>query len=175
MVERLEEEHIEMPAAALGCSVLTSSYGLHLGAVSADDLSARNWTTATPLPAATPSSPELSSEWNNKQPGTDGPMDLLKNGVGFGRLRRLDVVLTTCGGIRDAWIDRSFQLLTRDPSSRLGGSLDDAQEVQRHPFFAPLDWDRVMRREVKGNERKGHCSVPLRWVVCWIESRDVGE
>ncbi|CAM9429824.1 unnamed protein product [Scytosiphon promiscuus] len=39
-------------------------------------------------------------------------------------------------------------LLTRDPSRRLGSSLDDAQEVQRHPFFAPLDWDLVMRREV---------------------------
>eukprot|EP00903_Cladosiphon_okamuranus_P014231 g13220.t1 len=39
-------------------------------------------------------------------------------------------------------------LLTRDPSKRLGSSLDDAQEVQRHPFFAPLDWDRIMRREV---------------------------
>ncbi|CAM9492144.1 unnamed protein product [Ectocarpus fasciculatus] len=39
-------------------------------------------------------------------------------------------------------------LLTRDPSKRLGSSLDDAQEVERHPFFAPLDWDRVMRREV---------------------------
>lgn len=40
------------------------------------------------------------------------------------------------------------QLLTRDPSKRLGSSLDDAQELQRHPFFNPLDWDRVMRREV---------------------------
>ncbi|CAN0371217.1 unnamed protein product, partial [Ectocarpus sp. 13 AM-2016] len=39
-------------------------------------------------------------------------------------------------------------LLTRDPSKRLGSSLDDAQEVERHPFFAPLDWNRVMRREV---------------------------
>eukprot|EP00904_Undaria_pinnatifida_P005110 jgi/Undpi1/1729/HiC_scaffold_11.g05119.m1 len=39
-------------------------------------------------------------------------------------------------------------LLTRDPSKRLGSSLDDAQEVQRHPFFAPLNWDRIMRREV---------------------------
>ncbi|CAN0526418.1 unnamed protein product, partial [Scytosiphon promiscuus] len=41
------------------------------------------------------------------------------------------------------------QLLTRDPSKRLGSSLDDAQEVQRHPFFAPLNWDRIMRREVR--------------------------
>lgn len=40
------------------------------------------------------------------------------------------------------------QLLTRDPSKRLGSSLDDAQEVQRHPFFGPLDWDMIMRREV---------------------------
>ncbi|CAM9295987.1 unnamed protein product [Sphacelaria rigidula] len=39
-------------------------------------------------------------------------------------------------------------LLTRDPSKRLGSSLDDAQEVQRHPFFKSLEWDSIMRREV---------------------------
>ncbi|CAM9553864.1 unnamed protein product [Ascophyllum nodosum] len=39
-------------------------------------------------------------------------------------------------------------LLTRDPSKRLGSSKQDALEVQKHPFFAPLDWDRIMRREV---------------------------
>lgn len=42
----------------------------------------------------------------------------------------------------------STKLLTRDPSKRLGSSPDDALEVQRHPFFAPLDWERIMRREV---------------------------
>ena len=41
------------------------------------------------------------------------------------------------------------QLLTRDPSKRLGSSKQDALEVQKHPFFAPLDWDRIMRREVR--------------------------
>ncbi|CAN0194747.1 unnamed protein product, partial [Hapterophycus canaliculatus] len=55
-------------------------------------------------------------------------------------------------------------LLTRDPSRRLGSSLDDAQEVQRHPFFAPLDWDRVMRREVR--ERRP------RWKECRSNSRN---
>ncbi|CAN0330996.1 unnamed protein product, partial [Discosporangium mesarthrocarpum] len=41
------------------------------------------------------------------------------------------------------------QLLTRDPNRRLGSSVDDADEVRRHRFFANLDWGMVSRREME--------------------------
>mmetsp|Transcript_19687 Transcript_19687/g.46033 ORF Transcript_19687/g.46033 Transcript_19687/m.46033 type:complete len:544 (+) Transcript_19687:184-1815(+) len=39
-------------------------------------------------------------------------------------------------------------LLQRDPSKRLGDSPADALELRQHPFFASVDWDRVLAREV---------------------------
>lgn len=54
-----------------------------------------------------------------------------------------------------------LQLLTRNPSKRLGSSVDDAQEVQRHPFFAALDWDRIMRREVPSSSEGVGGLVPF--------------
>lgn len=55
---------------------------------------------------------------------------------------------TFCLSLAVVIVDTRRQLLTRDPSKRLGSSLDDAQEVQRHPFFKSLEWDSIMRREV---------------------------
>jgi len=38
--------------------------------------------------------------------------------------------------------------LERDPEKRLGGGESDFDEIKRHPFFAPLDWDALMKKEV---------------------------
>jgi serine/threonine protein kinase len=39
-------------------------------------------------------------------------------------------------------------LLERDPSKRLGSSTEDALEIKRHPWFAKLDWDKLMAKAV---------------------------
>jgi len=42
----------------------------------------------------------------------------------------------------------SLQLLERDPQKRLGGGPRDAQEVKEHEYFAGIDWDALLRKEV---------------------------
>jgi protein-serine/threonine kinase len=44
---------------------------------------------------------------------------------------------------------RSFVkgLLNRNPRHRLG-AIDDAEELKRHPFFADIDWDALMKKNV---------------------------
>ena len=39
------------------------------------------------------------------------------------------------------------QLLNRDPKERLGSG--GANEVKLHPFFADMDWDALLRREIQ--------------------------
>ncbi len=39
------------------------------------------------------------------------------------------------------------QLLTRDPTKRLGTS--DAAEIKKHPFFRSIDWDKLFKKEVE--------------------------
>lgn len=40
-----------------------------------------------------------------------------------------------------------LQLLTVDPKERLGYN-DDANAIKAHPFFAGIDWDRLLAKEV---------------------------
>jgi len=40
-------------------------------------------------------------------------------------------------------------LLERDPKRRLGGGPLDAVEIQRHPFFADIDWEKLKRKQYK--------------------------
>jgi len=40
-------------------------------------------------------------------------------------------------------------LLERDPRRRLGGGPSDAIEVQKHPFFAGMDWERLYKKQYK--------------------------
>ncbi|EQC32389.1 AGC/AKT protein kinase [Saprolegnia diclina VS20] len=40
------------------------------------------------------------------------------------------------------------RLLTRDPSKRLGGGPNGGTEIMAHPFFAPIDWDALLRKEL---------------------------
>ena len=40
-------------------------------------------------------------------------------------------------------------LLHRDPNKRLGSGKEDAEALKRHPFFAEIDWNRALNRELK--------------------------
>ena len=41
------------------------------------------------------------------------------------------------------------KLFIKDPEKRLGGSLRDADEVREHPWFIKIDFDAMMRKELK--------------------------
>ena len=41
------------------------------------------------------------------------------------------------------------KLLERDPSKRLGSSEEDALELKRHAWFAKIDWEKLMKKEVE--------------------------
>lgn len=41
-----------------------------------------------------------------------------------------------------------YQMLQKDRSKRMGAKRDFA-EVKEHPFFLAIDWDKLLRREVK--------------------------
>lgn len=45
--------------------------------------------------------------------------------------------------------DLISKLLDKDPAYRLGAGDDDVEEIKRHPFFAPLDWDDVLNRRIQ--------------------------
>lgn len=36
--------------------------------------------------------------------------------------------------------------LEQDPKKRLGNSEEDAAEIKRHPFFAGLDWQKLVNK-----------------------------
>lgn len=40
-------------------------------------------------------------------------------------------------------------LLTKDPDKRLGGGQGDAEEVKKHVFFEPINWDDLYNRQVE--------------------------
>lgn len=40
-------------------------------------------------------------------------------------------------------------LLQKDPKKRLGGDSADAEVIRRHPFFRPVDWEKLYRKEVE--------------------------
>lgn len=39
-------------------------------------------------------------------------------------------------------------LLERDSTKRLGSSIEDAMELKRHPWFAKIDWKKLMLKEL---------------------------
>ena len=41
------------------------------------------------------------------------------------------------------------QLLNRNPTKRLGAGPEGALEIQRHPFFASINWDDVREKRTK--------------------------
>eukprot|EP01136_Pigoraptor_vietnamica_P031307 Opistho-1_new@91705 len=40
-------------------------------------------------------------------------------------------------------------LLQRDPKKRLGSGRTDAEDVKKHPFFADIDWDELLKKKIK--------------------------
>ncbi|EPB68068.1 protein kinase domain protein [Ancylostoma ceylanicum] len=40
-------------------------------------------------------------------------------------------------------------LLFKDPTQRLGGGPDDALEICQQPFFKPIDWEKLYRKEIE--------------------------
>lgn len=43
--------------------------------------------------------------------------------------------------------DLISKLLAKDPSKRLG-SQRGAEEIKEHPFFADIDWDKMMKKQI---------------------------
>jgi len=39
-------------------------------------------------------------------------------------------------------------LLEREENKRLGGGKDDYKEIQQHPFFSPIDWDKLYAKKI---------------------------
>ena len=35
------------------------------------------------------------------------------------------------------------------PRKRLGGGEGDADELKNHPFFSPVEWEKLMNKEIK--------------------------
>eukprot|EP00043_Microstomoeca_roanoka_P030150 m.24917 g.24917 ORF g.24917 m.24917 type:complete len:465 (-) comp9772_c0_seq1:87-1481(-) len=50
--------------------------------------------------------------------------------------------------IQEPATDLIGKLLHKDPAQRLGGGARDGREIQEHPWFAPLDFDKLYRREI---------------------------
>ena len=40
-------------------------------------------------------------------------------------------------------------LLEKDPTKRLGSGPSDANKLKRHPFFDGIDWNKVLKGELK--------------------------
>ena len=51
-------------------------------------------------------------------------------------------------GLINALTFVSLQLLTRDPTRRLGSGKGDAEEIKRHPFFKDVNFDDVLNKRI---------------------------
>ena len=40
-------------------------------------------------------------------------------------------------------------LLDRDPKKRLGAGPEDSEEIKRHPYFANIDWQKLLNKDLK--------------------------
>lgn len=46
-------------------------------------------------------------------------------------------------------VDLIKKLLIKDPSQRLGSSLNETDEIKKHPFFSGINWDEYLQKRVK--------------------------
>uniref|UniRef100_A0A7S3GEJ1 non-specific serine/threonine protein kinase n=1 Tax=Palpitomonas bilix TaxID=652834 RepID=A0A7S3GEJ1_9EUKA len=51
--------------------------------------------------------------------------------------------------VTDATKDLILKLLERDPKKRMGCGDQDAKTIREHPFFEPIDFDKLMRKEIE--------------------------
>ncbi len=57
------------------------------------------------------------------------------------------------------------QLLTRDPTKRLGSEDKMASDIRRHPFFKHIDWDQLYRKEIEAPFKpKVNSVLDLTWI-----------
>lgn len=65
----------------------------------------------------------------------------------FHNILHRDVVFTSA--FSEEAKDLLTSLLRRDPAKRLGSGPSGAQEIMDHPFFASIDFDKLLKREVE--------------------------
>jgi serine/threonine protein kinase len=41
------------------------------------------------------------------------------------------------------------RLLDKNPQRRLGSGQDDVDEIKRHVFFAPIDWEALLQKQIE--------------------------
>lgn len=52
-------------------------------------------------------------------------------------------------GISPKGRDIISKLLTRDPKNRLGAGPNDAEDIKAEPFFADVNWDKLLKKEIQ--------------------------
>jgi len=62
--------------------------------------------------------------------------------IKFGELKYPPYLSATCK-------DLLTKLFIKDPEKRLGSGGRDAEEIKEHPWFAKVDWDGLMKKQVK--------------------------
>ena len=53
-------------------------------------------------------------------------------------------------------------LLNRNPTKRLGSGKSDADEIKKHPWFKPIDWDLALKRGLKPPKSAPKAIPPTR-------------
>ena len=73
-----------------------------------------------------------------------------------------------CARARAAFLSSAAQsllraLLEREPGKRLGAGLQGSEAIMAHPFFRPISWARLLRREARRPGRAGRAPPCGTW------------
>ncbi|XP_071442036.1 RAC-beta serine/threonine-protein kinase B [Hetaerina americana] len=63
-------------------------------------------------------------------------------------------------------------LLVKDPKNRLGGGIEDAQEIMRHPFFNSINWNDLLQAKITPPFKP---QVTSDTDTCYFDSEFTGE
>eukprot|EP00475_Leptophrys_vorax_P030444 TRINITY_DN45628_c0_g1_i2.p1 TRINITY_DN45628_c0_g1~~TRINITY_DN45628_c0_g1_i2.p1 ORF type:complete len:375 (-),score=97.13 TRINITY_DN45628_c0_g1_i2:56-1180(-) len=66
----------------------------------------------------------------------------------FDKILNDHVVFPEFPTLSDPLQDLISNLLNKDPSARLGHSKEDFEEIMTHPWFDPIDWEKMMKKEL---------------------------